>query len=212
MSSTAISGQGSKLFIAGTAGSSLTITAITKASPGVVTATNTLAAGDIVIFGAVAGMPEIAGLMGVVSATALSGTAFQTNIDTSGFASAGTTGAGVPQTFTKIGNVHDYTGFDGAATEIDRTNLDSLAMENFPGLQDFGQFSFNCDVDDADVGLIAMRASKSGAQIKPWKLILPNGKVRTWQGWIKKLSETAGVNALVKASIDVRITGPVTFA
>ena len=212
MTSTAISGQGSKLYIGGTPGSALSITGITKATPGVITAANTLAAGDVVVFGVVAGMPEINGLVGIVSATALTSSAFETQIDTSGFATAGTTGAGVPETFTKIGNVHDFTGFDGSAVEIDRTNLDSVAMENFPGLQDFGQFSFNVDVDNTDAGQLAMRAAKTAAAILYWKLILPNGKERAFTAWVKKFSETGGVNTLVKAAVDLRITGAVVFA
>ena len=189
MTSTAISGQKTKLYIAGTPGSALSITAITKAVGAVVTATNTLAVGDSVLFGAVLGMPEIASQIGIV--TAATGTSFTTNIDSSGYASAGTTGTAAPQTFTKIGNVHDYSGFDGSATELDRTNFDSVAMENFPGLQDFGQFSFNMDVDDTDVGQIAMRAAKTNATVAIWKVALPSGKVRVFYAWIKKFSETS---------------------
>ena len=212
MTSTAISGQGSKFYIAGTPGSALSITAITKAANAVVTATNTLAAGDLVLFGVVAGMPEINGLIGQVLSAGLSGSSFTVNIDSSAFVAVGTTGAGTPQTLTKVANVHDYSGFDGAATELDKTNMDSTAMENFPGLQDFGQFSINVDIDDADVGQLALRGAKTASAIKIFKLILPNGKTRFWQGWVKKFSETGGVNAIVKASLDIRITGPVTFA
>ena len=209
MTSTAISGQGSKLYIAGTPGTALSITAISKAVNAVVTATNTLAVGDEVLFGVVAGMPEINGLIGIV--TVASGTSFTTNIDSSGFATVGTTGAGTPQTFVKLANVHDYSGFDGSATELDRTNMDSTAMENFPGLQDFGQFAVNIDIDDNDVGAIATRKAKTNSSIVIWKLLLPNGKIRTWQGWVKKFSETGGVNAIIKSSIDIRITGPVVY-
>src|SRR5205814_8634657 len=46
---------------------SITVTAITKATSGVVTAVNTLANGDTVVFGAVTGMPEINNMQGSVS-------------------------------------------------------------------------------------------------------------------------------------------------
>lgn len=210
MPSTAISAQGSTISVAGTPGTSISITGITKAAAAVVTATNTVAVGDVVLFGVVTGMPEINGLFGKV--TVASGTTFTVAINSSNFASVGTTGAAVPQTWVKVGNFHDYTGFDGSATEIDRTNLDSLAMENFPGLQDFGTFSFNVDNDDTDVGQLALKANKTSATIAPFKLVLPNGKYRVWQGWVKKFSEAGGVNALLKCSVDVRITGYVYFA
>ena len=208
--STAISAQGSKLYIAGTPGSSITITGITKATSAVVTGTHSLAVGDVVEFGTVAGMPEIYGLLGIVTAVSTT-VSFTVNIDSSDYAAVGTDGAAVPQTWTKIGNFIDYNGFDGSASELDRTHMESDAMENFPGLQDFGQFTFNIDVDNTDTGQLALRAAKTTATILPYKLRLPNAKLRVWHGWVKKFTETGGVNKIVKAAVDVRVTGAVNF-
>ena len=207
--STAISAQGSSFSIEGTPGSALTITAFTKATSAVVTATNTLAVGDVVEFGAVTGMPEILGLLGIV--TAATGTSFTVNLDSSGFATAGTNGTANPKTWTAINNVKDYSGFDGAASELDKTNLQSGAMEYAAGLQDFGQFSVNVDVDDTDAGQIALRAAKTSAATKAFRLRLPNGKLRVFKGFCKKFSEQGGVNQIVKGSADIRITGVVNF-
>ena len=207
--STAISAQGSALSIEGTPGSSITITAITKATSAVVTATNTLAVGDVVDFGTVAGMPEIYGLLGLV--TVASSSSFTVAIDSSGFAAVGTSGTAVPKTWTPVNNVKDFSGFDGSVTELDKTNLQSGAMEYAPGLQDFGQFSLNLDVDNSDAGQLAMRAAKSAASTKAFKLVLPNGKLRAFKGFVKKFSETGGVNAIHKAAVDLRITGVVAY-
>ena len=207
--STAISAQGSTFSIEGTPGSSITITGITKAVAAVVTATNTLGVGDVVEFGSVTGMPEIFGLLGIV--TVASGTSFTVNIDSSAYAAAGTAGTAVPKTWTAVGNVKDYSGFDGAVSELDKTNLQSGAMEYAAGLQDFGQMTMNVDVDNTDAGQLALRAAKTTAATKAFKLALPNGKLRTFKGFVKKFSETGGVNAIVKASVDVRITGVVNF-
>lgn len=207
--STAISAQGSTFSIEGTPGTSITITAITKAVSAVVTATNTLAVGDAVEFGTVTGMPEILGLLGIV--TVASGTSFTVNIDSSGFATVGTAGTALPKTWTAVGNVKDYSGFDGSASELDKTNFNSSAMEYAAGLQDFGQFTVNIDVDDTDVGQIALRTAKTAASTKAFKLQLPNGKKRVFKGFVKKFSEQGGVNQIVKASCDVRITGAVNF-
>lgn len=210
MTSTAISAQGTKGYIAGVDGSALSITAITKATQAVVTAANTLSAGDVVVFGTVTGMPEIEGLIGIVQATGLSSSTFTTNIDSSGFASAGTTGAATPKTMTKIGNVKDWNGFDGQKSEIDVSNLDSTAKEFIPGLEDFGQLSFNVNVDDTDAGQIALRANKSSNVRTYFKLLLPSGKVRAFQGFVKQFGETGGVDKTVDAPVVVRITGPVS--
>ncbi|RTL40562.1 MAG: phage tail protein [Burkholderiales bacterium] len=207
--STAISAQGSTFSIEGTPGGALTITAITKATSAVVTATNTLSVGDVVEFGTVTGMPEIFGLLGIV--TAATGTNFTVNIDSSGYATAGTTGAANPKTWTQVNNVKTYSGFDGSASELDKTNLSSGAMEYAAGLQDFGQFSITVDVDDTDAGQMAMRAAKTSAATKAFRLRLPNGKQRVFKGFVKKFSEEGGVNQIVKASADIRITGVVNF-
>ena len=103
MTSTAQVAQLSKFYVSGTPGTAITITAISKAVAAVVTATNTLSVGDVVLFGAVTGMPEINGLLGIV--TVASGSSFTVAIDSSGFATAGTTGTASPQTFSKVGNV-----------------------------------------------------------------------------------------------------------
>lgn len=207
--STAISAQGSTFSIEGTPGSAITITAISRAASAVVTATNTLAVGDVVDFGVVTNMPEILGLLGIV--TVASGTSFTVNIDSSGFAAAGTSGTATPKTWTAVNNCKDYSGFDGSASELDKTNMQSNAMEYAAGLQDFGQFSLNIDVDDTDAGQIALRAAKTSAATKAFKLRLPNGKLRVFKGFVKKFSEQGGVNQIVKASCDVRITGAVNF-
>lgn len=210
MTSTAILAQGTSFAIAGTPGSSISITAITKAKPAVVTATNTLAVGDVVVFGVVAGMPEINGRVGIVSVA--SGTSFTVNIDASGFASAGTTGTATPQTWTLVNNIHDYTAFDGTASEIDVTNLQSLAKEYSPGLEDFGQFSMNLDVDTTDAGQVAMRAAKTAQNKTYFKLVMRNAAVRVVFGFVKKFSESGAVDNVVKASADLRISGRPTFS
>lgn len=210
--STAISAQGTTFAIEGTPGSAITITAITKAVLPVVTATNTLAVGDVVEFGTVTGMPEIYGLLGVVTAATSSTFTVDVEVDGSTFASAGTTGTANPKTWTAVGNVKDYSGFDGAASELDKTFLGSAAMEYAAGLQDFGQFTVSLDVDDTDAGQIALRAAKTSAATKAFRLKLPNAKQRVFKGFVKKFSEQGGVNQIVKASCDVRITGTVVFA
>lgn len=208
--STAISAQGSGFFAEGTPGTAITITAISKAVPAVVTATNTLAVGDVVDFGAVTGMPEIFGMLGVV--TVASGASFTTNIDSSAFAAAGTAGTASPKVWVEVGNVKDYTGFDGSVTQLDKTNLRSGAMEFAAGLQDFGNFNFNVDMDQTDAGQLLLRAQKSAATTKAFKLVLPNGKIRTFKQFVTKFGESGGVNAIVKAPVTLRITGVVNFA
>lgn len=208
--STAISAQGTTVAIEGTPGAAVTITGVTKAAGAVVTGTHSMAVGDVFEFTTVTGMPELNGLLGIV--TAISSTvSFTVNIDSSNFAAVGTGGSGNPKTWTAINNVKDYSGFDGSASELDKTNLQSGAMEYAAGLQDFGQFSMNIDVDDTDTGQIALRTAKTAASTKAFRVVLPNAKKRVFKGFVKKFSESVGVNQIIKAAVDVRVTGVVNF-
>lgn len=210
MASTAQVAQLSKFYVSGTAGTALSITGITKATSAVVTAANTLAAGDVVVFGAVTGMPEIAGRLGVVSVP--TGTSFTVNIDSSGFAAVGTTGAATPQTFSKVGNVTDITPDGGSVTSIDVTNLDSIAKEKRPGLQDMGKVAIKFATDDTDAGQLALIAGRASQAVLLFKHVYPGGiKVRTFQGFVEKVTDpVAGVDKVLESDASIVITGPIS--
>ena len=207
MASTAQVAQLSKFYVSGTAGSSINITGITQATSAVVTATNTLAVGDVVKFGTVTNMPEITGLLGIV--TVASGTSFTVAIDSSGFAAVGTGGAAVPQTFVKIANVTDFSNDGGSVTNLDKTNLDSTAKEFAPGLQDLGSYSLSYGTDDTDAGQLALIAARSKLSTVVFKQVYPGGmKIRAFSGFVTKLSEpTAGVDKLMVSSASIKVTG-----
>ena len=209
MTSTAQVAQLSKFYVSGTPGASISITAISKAAAAVVTATNTLAVGDVVIFGAVTGMPEINGLLGIV--TVASGSSFTVAIDSSGFATAGTAGTASPQTFSKVGNVQDFTPDGGTATVIDVTNMDSTAKEKRQGLQDNGNYALTYDADDTDVGQLRLLAARAAQAVVVFKQFYPGGlKIRAWQGFVQKVTEpAAGVDKVLRSSATIVVTGPI---
>lgn len=209
MPSTAQVAQQSKFYVSGTPGSAISITGITKATSAVVTATNTLAVGDVVIFGAVTGMPEINGLLGIV--TAATSPSFTVAIDSSGFATAGTTGTATPQTFSKVGNVIDFNPDGGTANVIDVSNLDSTAKEKRQGLQDMGNYSLTYDTDDTDAGQLRLIAARTAQAVVVFKQVYPGGlKIRAWQGFVQKITEpVAGVDKVLRASATIVVTGPI---
>lgn len=209
MPSTAQVAQQSKFYVSGTPGSNISITAISKATSAVVTATNTLAVGDVVIFGAVTGMPEINGLIGIV--TAATSPSFTVAIDSSGFSTAGTTGTATPQTFSKVGNVQDFSPDGGTANVIDVSNLDSTAKEKRQGLQDMGNYSLTFDTDDTDAGQLRLIAARTAQAVVVFKQVYPGGlKIRAWQGFVQKVTEpAAGVDKVLRASATIVVTGPI---
>lgn len=210
MTSTAQVAQKSKFLVSGTPGISITITAITKAAQAVVTAPNSLAKGDVVIFGSVAGMPEIKGKLGIVQEADT--TEFTVNIDSSNFTSAGAEGTCVPQTFLKVGNVQDFTSDGGTANVIDTTNLDSDAKEKRLGLQDQGNYALTFDADDTDPGQLALIAARTSAAVVVFKTIYPGGlKIRAFQGSVQKVTEpVAGVDKVLRSTATIVVTGPIS--
>lgn len=208
--STAISAQDTDIAIEGTPGSDITITGVSKAALAVVTGTHSLAIGDEVQFGVVTGMPELRGVLALV--TAISTTvSFTVNIDSSNFATVGTGGTAAKKNWTLIGNVKDFSGFDGSVSELDKTHMKGTAKEYAAGLQDFGNFSVNLDIDDADPGQVLARAAATSRATKAWRMKLPNGKKRLFKAFVKKFNETGGTDSIHKGSIDLRITGAVNY-
>lgn len=208
--STAIGAQGTKFSIEGTPGSAINVTGVSVAEAAVFTGANTLVVGDAIEVGVIAGMEDLEGSLAVV--TARTSGNFTTNLDTTRFASAGTTGTVVPKTWLPIRNTKDFQGFDGSVSDIEVTNLDSTAMEYRPGLEDFGSFSLNFDIDGRNAGQQALRTAKSKRQVKAMRLlVLDTGDQRLFKGYVKKMSEQGGVNGVIRGAADIKITGAVSF-
>jgi len=116
-----------------------------------------------------------------------------------------------PIVYTKIGGLKTFTGMDGSASDIDTTDLDSDAKESMPGLQDFGSFNFDVNVNRTDAGQLALEAARAAQKIIPFKLTLPDGSSATWVGYVKTTPLQGGVDAVLTGSITTKISGVVTW-
>ena len=210
MTSTAISAQGSVIEIATGTGAAKTITAISLGSPTIITATaHGFIDGDVV---------TLAGLTGVDAATLNSQTVSVRNVTANTFAvyidTTGKTitaaGTATSATFTSIINVRSFSGFDGAASEIDVTNFSSTAKEFVLGLVDSGMFSFEMDYDSDNTGHVALRAKQVSGVLTGFKLSLPDATIITFNAYVKKFSLAGSVDAVVRTAVDLRITGAIT--
>ncbi|SFB02699.1 Phage tail tube protein, TTP [Collimonas sp. OK607] len=209
MSSSAISAQGSVLAIGTGAGAAKTLTAIALGNPTILTSTaHGFANGDVVTLAGFTGT-DAATLNGqTVSARNITANTFAVNIDTTG-KTITAAGSATSTTFTNIANVRTFSGFDGSASEIDVTNLDSIAKEFRLGLTDPGQFTFEIDYDSDNAGHIALRARQISGTLSNFKLTLPNATVITFSAYVKKFSLGGGVDAVAKTAVDLRISGAV---
>jgi predicted secreted protein len=209
MTSSAVSAQGTLVKIATGTGSAKTVTAATPGYPTIVTAAaHGLNAGDVVTLAGLSGNASINGTFTVMRRTT---NTFAIDLDTTGNTLTASSATATPVSWTKVANVKTFSGLDGSAAEIDVTNLDSVAKENRPGLPDSGQFTVEVDQDDTDAGQIAVRAAYQATTVKQYQITLPNGKVITFTAWVKKYSTSGAVDNVIKASVDLRITGAYTL-
>lgn len=213
MPSTAISAQGSKLEVSSTAGAAKTITGVAVGFPTIITsAAHGLSNGDVTTLAGVTGA-DAALLNGqtVVVKNKTTNT-FAVDIDTTG-KTVTAAGTATPLGWTKVENLVSFKGFDGQASELDVTDLDSTAKEFRLGLQDWGTFSFDVNKDFTDPGQVALDTAKRTATLKTFKLTLPNLKTKTFDAYVKNTPLEGGVDAVLKATgVSLRITGDVTDA
>jgi len=212
--STAISAQGTSFFIAGTGGAGKTITGVAVGNPTVITsAAHGFANGDSVTLTGLTGADAALLNSKTYSVQFKTTNTFCVAEDTTGkvitAAGTATTLANIP-----IANVKSGTGMDGTANEIDTTHLLSTAKEFLLGLMDSGSFSLDIDLDNGDPGHLALRAAQQSGQKKTFKITLPTGPTpnASFQGLVKKMSLITGDDQTVKSAIEVRVTGPVTWA
>lgn len=211
MSSTAYNAQGATLKI-GTTSTGKTITAISKANPAVITATaHGFADGDVVKVTGVTGMTEINSKVGVV--TVVDANNFKLNgIDSTNYTTYTSGGSATPTQVT-LGNWKSWSGFNGQASDIDVTDLASVAKEFRAGLVDNGELQLEVQTLDTDEGQMALIGSRaaSGPSSK-FVLTFANGKTRTFNAYCKQFSEAGGVDQIIMSQATLRITGAVTRA
>jgi hypothetical protein len=59
-----------------------------------------------------------------------------------------------------------------------------------------------------------LRSHQQSSAIANFQLVLPgagSNLTYSWQGYVKKFSQTGGVDQIVKGSCDIRISGAVTL-
>lgn len=207
-----ISAQGSTVSIATGTGAAKAITAISPGNPAIVTSNaHGLSNGDVVALAAIVGtMSVLNGTSHVVSnVTANTFALLDVNALALIYTSGGTA---TPATYTKIKGLISFSGLDGAASDIDVTDLDSEAMEYISGLVDNGKFGYEAKVLNTDAGQLAVRAARTSGALKGIKLVFPDGVTASFNVLVKSIPSAAGVNAVLKGAVDTKISGAVVWS
>lgn len=161
-----------------------TITGITKANPGVVTATaHGLANGDYVLL-AVQGMYQLDGK--VVRVAGVTANTFNLEgVDTTAF---DTFSSGTAQAITFGTSITTATSMNASGGDfefIDTTTIHSNVKTQIPGLGNPVSYSFDNLWDSADAGQIAMKAASDAQAIRAFRFTFgTGGKIMVFAGYI----------------------------
>lgn len=189
------------------------ITAITKANPAVVTCgTHGISNGAIIVIDSVVGMTELNGRAFVVANVAAT-TLELKGVDSTNYTTYVSGGTVTEQTMTKVSQSTQLSGFDGQASEIDVTHLESTAKEYLLGLQDFGNVSLQCWLV-SDTGQARLRTLKGSASSAAFSITLSDGRVAAFIAFVKQFAfDAGGPDNAVSGPVQLRVTGePSWFA
>lgn len=192
-------------------GADITITAISKASEGVVTATNTLVNGDYVYL-TVQGMFQLNGRVARVKS--VSGTGFTLEgVDTTAFDtfSSGTCNR---ITFgTSLTTATNLTASGGDFDFIDTTTIHSNVKTQIPGLANPATYSFENIWDVSDPALQAMKVANDAQAIRAFKFTFgTGGQIMVFAGYVGATLLPGGqAQQLVTTSAVITMFGAPTY-
>lgn len=211
MTSTAISAQGTLVQIGTGSGGAKTITSVSLANPASVGSTaHGFSPGDRVTIAAIVGTVQLNGNVYTVEYVTTNSFILK-GVNSTGYTAYTSGGTATPVTFSSIGNVKGFDGFDGSASVLDKSNFQSTAKEKALGLVDNGQVSYDLDLDLDDAGQIAAMAHRDASSQAQFKIILPGFTTPNiaFAGFVMKFTHTGKVDALLTAKIDIMIDGAV---
>lgn len=161
----------------------VTITNITKAAEGVVTATNTYTAGDYV-FLTVQGMFQLDSRVARVKT--VSGTAFTLEgIDTTAFDTFSSGKCNKITFGTSITTATSISSSGGDFDFIDTTTIHGKAKTQIPGLANPSTYTFENIWDVSDAGLLAMKAADDAQGIRAFKFTFgTGGQIMVFAGYV----------------------------
>ena len=120
-----------------------------------------------------------------------------------------------PQPYRREGRpLENLVGLDGQASDIDVTDLDSLAKEYRAGLIDYGSFSGTCQFSLTDAGQMALRSSQAAAgPSSAFVITHKSGAILArFNSYCKQFSQSGGVDQVVDSNFSVKISGAVAYA
>lgn len=197
-------------------GAAITVSAITKASPGVVTTgtTHGLAAGDYVLISS-NGMLQVNNRIFRVGSSGLTTTAFQLEGEDTTLYDTFTSGTVKKITYgTTFSTLLDCSVSGGEFAEIDTTTIHDTIATNIPGLPSGLVVTSNSIWDVSDAALIAAKQASDVQGLRAFRFTFQNGQKFLLNGYIGATLSPAG-SAQEKVTTSIKITangGSTTYA
>jgi hypothetical protein len=112
-----------------------------------------------------------------------------------------------------VGQLKSFSGPSGSANVIDVSHLGSTAKEKMIGLRDEGQLSLDVLYDGSDTGQKSMRDDRAARTKKAACIKFTDGSssIAKFKAYCSGFSITGSVDNAITASIQLEITGPVTW-
>jgi hypothetical protein len=195
-------GRGYRLEVGTALAAALTVTGVSKATEAVVTATNTLANGDFVMFGPVDGMTELSYLTARVKT--VSGSSFVLEgIDSTNW---GTWSAGTCQRVTTWSTISTATSIDfgaGSVDNLDATTLVDVSKQSLAGMLALPDVSVNLFTDYVQTVQSYIDAQAILGNVLPFRAVRASGQRRCWAGIPSTIGESANVNQILSGSLSI---------
>lgn len=127
---------------------------------------------------------------------------------------------GSPGTFLTVGCLTSINGPTISVPEIDATCMTDTAKVYLPGLQDPGNISFEMQVDFQDANVQRLFTDIDARTVRTYRVAWSDnlaaggpaaGTIFEFTAFITGLPTSGGVDAVVTATLDLRVTGPIAY-
>lgn len=201
-------GRNVRLEVAATYAAAKTVSAITKASPGVATSTaHALADGTIGYFTGLSGMTELEDQVASVD-TPVSNAFNIEGLDTTNFGTFASTCLFTPvATWATLSEATKYSLGGGDADQLDKTTLLDTSKKIEFGLNAAETVSIEQFSNPSAAAAILLEAAARAGTDVVFRITLNNGERRVFRGQPSLPGEEMGVNALATGSFSVAIKG-----
>lgn len=119
-----------------------------------------------------------------------------------------------PNAYSTINEVSEINGPDGAASEIDVTDLNSSAKEFKMGLADEGNVTFTINYLPSDAVHAALLSDRDSQTLRTFRITLTSSPQETWTftAYVTAAPLTNAVDGVTQMSITLKVSGIVTRA